>query len=108
MDILFENLALIPRLLEEVERLNSRLDTVSIELKTGTQVMRYLDISKTTLFNLRESGRLEEGVHYKKVHEKLEYIPEGIIEFKREYVKHTKGQHASTIALDAFISKFAA
>lgn len=108
MNILFENLALIPLLLEEVQRLNERLDSVSLELKTGTQVMRFLDISKATLFNLRENGRLKEGVHYEKIAGKLVYITDGIIEFKKEYVKSSKGQHSSTVIANDFFAKFSA
>lgn len=108
MTIELENLALIPILLEEVKKLNAKLETVSVDLRSGTQVMRYLDVSKTTLFRLVKEGKLKEGIHYKKTGGKVEYIPDGIVEFKKEYIKHLKGQHSSTVNLEKFIGKLAA
>jgi hypothetical protein len=111
MNISLENLELLPRILEELEKLNGRLDAVSIssELRTGVQVQKYLDVSKSTLHNLVHSEKLVEGIHYTKDGDsKLEYISEAIVEFKKTYMKYAKGQHRATTEMNSFLNKFAA
>lgn len=57
-------------------------------LKTKSQVAKYLKVNPTTINNWTKNGTLKEGIHFV-VDEngKKEYIPNGIIEFEEEMKK---------------------
>lgn len=111
MNISLENLELLPRILEELEKLNGRLDAVNVsaDLRSGVQVQKYLNISKSTLHNLVHSKKLVEGIHYTKDGDsRIEYISEAIVEFKKSYMKYAKGQHRATTEMNSYLNKFSA
>lgn len=101
---------LLPKILKELEKLNERVGSVNIEseLRTGVQVQKYLNISKATLHGLVKNDKMIKGVHYHTDNGRIEYITDGITEFKKTYIKNARGQHESTIAVNSFFDKFAA
>ena len=57
-------------------------------LKTKSQVAKYLKVNPTTINNWTENGTLKEGIHFIiDENGKKEYIPNGIIEFEEEMKK---------------------
>lgn len=101
---------LLPKILKELEKLNERVASVNIEseLRTGVQVQKYLNISKATLHGLVKNNKMINGVHYHTDNGHIEYITDGIVEFKKTYIKNARSQHESTVALNSFFDKFAA
>lgn len=101
---------LLPKILKELEKLNERIGSVNIEseLRTGVQVQKYLNISKATLHGLVKNDKMIKGVQYHTDNGHIEYITDGIVEFKKTYIKNARGQHESTIAVNSFLDKFVA
>lgn len=66
----FQNLALIPELLEKLNMLHDKLLhleknlIVPLDLTTRKNVKKYLDISESTLNNMINDGRLKKNIHY--------------------------------------------
>jgi intein-encoded DNA endonuclease-like protein len=57
-------------------------------LKTKTQVARYLKVHPSTINNWTKNGTFEEGIHFIiDENGKKEYIPNGIIEFEEALSK---------------------
>ena len=104
--IAFENLELIPLLLEEIKNMRETIELITPDLSEGIQVQRFLGISRGTLNNLIKRGELREGEHFYMRENKRVYIPEKIIEFKKSYKKHSKGIHKDTVVTNDFINSF--
>jgi len=90
MDIHFQNLELIPHLLKELQFLKNELQKLTSKDKPNLTklefVAKYLQVSKTTVFNYIKDGRFKENVHYRKkiVNKMIKYIfvESAIIKFK--------------------------
>lgn len=82
MNLPLENLELIPLLLKEIKELKKEVQNlkeqsqVEIDLSKSSNVMKYLNISKSTLSNMLKDGRLKEHVHYTKKlnNNKIQYM----------------------------------
>lgn len=72
MQVSYENLELIPLLLDKVEKLEKNIQELNnkendIDLSKPTNVAKYLKISNKTLYNMIEEGRFKKDIHYKRV-----------------------------------------
>ena len=69
----FENLELIPQLLEKISILEIKLQHLEenlitpLDLTNRKNVKQYLNISDSTINNMLKDGRFKQGVHYQKV-----------------------------------------
>jgi predicted DNA-binding transcriptional regulator AlpA len=94
MLISYENLDLIPQLLEEVmdlkQKLNDYTNTTKPNLTTISTVSKYLNVSKVTIYNMLEDGRFKENIHFKKQilknKIKIIFIESAIIKYKKENI----------------------
>lgn len=90
MIISYENLDLIPKLLQELKELKEEISNLSNKNKPNLTklqfVAKYLQVSKTTVFNYTKDGRFKENIHYKKniVNKTIKYVfvESAIIKFK--------------------------
>lgn len=91
MIISYENLDLIPKLLDKLESMQCQLNQLSniekkIDLTKLGNVAKYLNVSKATVSNFIKDGRFKENVHYKKIINKkmINYIfvESAIIKYK--------------------------
>ncbi len=88
----FENLELIPQLLEKISILEVKLQHLEqnlitpLDLTTRKNVKEYLNISESTLNNMFKDGRLKQGKHFIKSLKgnkaKIIFIESAIKEFK--------------------------
>ena len=88
----FENLELIPQLLEKISILEIKLQHLEenlitpLDLTTRKNVKEYLNISESTLNNMFKDGRLKQGKHFIKSLKgnkaKITFIESAIKEFK--------------------------
>jgi len=104
--VAFENLELIPLLLEEIKNMRETIELITPDLSEGIQVQRFLGISRGTLNNFIKRGELREGEHFYMRENKRVYIPEKIIEFKKRYKKHAKSVREDTLITNNFVSSF--
>lgn len=89
----FENLELIPQLLEKISILEIKLQhleqnlIVPLNLTNRKNVKTFLNISESTLNNMMKDGRLKRGVHYTKTiksnRTKIIFIESAIKELKK-------------------------
>lgn len=92
MIIPYENLELIPQLLEEIKTLKDEILNLTNKnkpnLTTLTNVAKYFDVSKMTVYNMLEDGRLKENVHFKKQilknKVKIVFVESAIIKYQKE------------------------
>lgn len=90
MQVDFKNLELIPQLLTEIKELKKDILNIQnknkLNLTKLQNVAKYLQISKTTVFNYIKDGRFKENVHYKKIivnkMVKYNFVESAIIQFK--------------------------
>jgi hypothetical protein len=81
----FENLELIPNLLDEILSLQKRLELFAPTIETKVDVARYLGCSTSTVNNYMRNGLLVEGKHfYRKNAKMLVFIESAIVKFKKE------------------------
>ena len=88
----FENLELIPQLLEKILHLEEKINLLEtnlikpLDLTTRKNVKEYLNISESTLNNMFKDGRLKQGKHFTKSPKgnkaKITFIESAIKEFK--------------------------
>ena len=75
-------------LLAKFEDIQDTLQMFMPNLQLKRNVLTFLDITEPTLNNYIKNGVLEEGLHYEKVGKnKLRFIPEAIIAFKKSGIK---------------------
>ncbi|MBU0923908.1 hypothetical protein KKG81_03405 [bacterium] len=89
----FENLELIPQLLEKISILEIKLQhleenlIIPLDLTNRKNVKTFLNISESTLNNMMKDGRLKRGVHYTKTiksnRTKIVFIESAIKELKK-------------------------
>ena len=81
----FENLELIPSLVEQNKILLERLDKLVPPLTTKKEVAKYLNKSQSTVNRYIQLGYLVEGTHFKRKNGKiLVFIEDAITEFRNE------------------------
>lgn len=86
------NLNLIPQLLQEVKELKQELSNYANKnkpkLTTLTNVAKFLNVSKMTVYNMVEDGRLKENIHFKKQmlknKVKIVFVESAIIKYQKE------------------------
>ena len=86
------NLDLIPQLLEEMKTLKDEISNLTNKnkpkLTTLTNVAKYLNVSKMTVYNMLDDGRLKENVHFKKQmlrnKVKIVFVESAIIKYQKE------------------------
>jgi predicted DNA-binding transcriptional regulator AlpA len=88
----FNNLELIPKLLEHLNTLNIKILNIENELikkfdlTKRDGVKKFLDISDSTLYQMMNDGRLKQGVHYKKTLKgkrvNIIFVESAIVDFK--------------------------
>ncbi len=89
----FENLELIPQLLEKIQILEKKINLLEsnlikpLDLTTRKNVKKYLEISESTLINMMKDGRLKQGKHFTKEFKnnrfKIVFVESAIKEFKK-------------------------
>lgn len=89
----FENLELIPQLLEKISILEIKLQhleenlIIPLDLTNRKNVKTFLNISESTLNNMFKDGRLKQGKHYTKTiksnRTKIVFIESAIKELKK-------------------------
>lgn len=89
----FENLELIPQLLEKILNLEKKILhleenlIIPLDLTTRKNVKNFLNISESTLNNMFKDGRLKQGKHYTKSiklnRTKIVFIESAIKELKK-------------------------
>lgn len=91
MNVSYENLELIPTLLDKINHLTYQVSELTIkkdkvDLTKLLNVSKYLNVSKSTIFNYIKDGRFKENEHYKKILSKKVvkyiFIESAIIKFK--------------------------
>ena len=78
----FENLALIPELLNKIELLEKRINDLLPSINNKKEVIKYLDISNSTFYNYINQNILQNGYHYIKKNNKYFFYEDKIIELK--------------------------
>lgn len=89
----FENLELIPQLLEKISLLEKKIShleenlIIPLDLTNRKNVKHFLNISESTLNNMFKDGRLRQGKHYTKTiksnRTKIVFIESAIKELKK-------------------------
>lgn len=81
--VAFENLELIPALIEQNKILLERLNKLIPKLDTKKEVANFLNVSTRTINTYMEDGRFIEGYHfYRKGAKLLVFIEDAVIEFR--------------------------
>jgi len=84
----FENLELIPTLLEQNKILIKRLNKLIPPLTTKKEVAKFLDRSESTINRYIQLGYLIEGIHFNRKNGKiLVFIEDAITKFRKELDK---------------------
>ncbi len=94
MEIAYENLNLIPQMLQlikkqgaEIVKLNE-LVVPKTDLTKLVNVAKYLNVTKKTIYNYIDDGRFKQNIHYKKnIHPssvKIVFIESAIEKFKKD------------------------
>jgi len=84
----FENLELIPELLETLKSMSERMAKFAPPLTTKKEVAKFLEKSERTINNYIEQGLLKEGYHFHRKNAKiLVFIEEAIFEFRDDLHK---------------------
>ncbi|MDD2905177.1 MAG: hypothetical protein WBK95_08835 [Sulfurimonas sp.] len=79
----FENLELIPKLLNKIEAMEERLKKFTPALTTKKEVAKFLNVTSRTVNNYIANGYLKENYHFKRKSDKiLVFIEEAILEFR--------------------------
>jgi len=79
----FNNLELIPELLETVKDLKILVNILKPELSTKRGVAMFLGVTERTINNYISDGKLIDGYHFNRKSDKiLVFIEDTIIEFK--------------------------
>jgi len=88
----FEYLELLPELLEKISHLEEKISHLEenliepLKLDNRKSVLKYLNISNSTLNNMLKDGRFKESIHYhrqiKNNRYKIIFVESAIIEYK--------------------------
>lgn len=81
----FENLELIPKLLDTIEQMNERLKKFAPPLTTKKEVAKFLGVTERTINNYIEQGYLKEDKHfYRKNGKILVFIEDAVFLFRND------------------------
>lgn len=84
----FENLELIPELVEQVKVMAERMAKLAPPLTTKKEVAKFLGRSESTVNRYIQLGYLNEGIHFNRKNGKiLVFIEDAITEFRNELDK---------------------
>lgn len=93
----FDVLELLPKMFEKMEEMQTELTELRQQLKPKydltkqSGVLKYLEISESTLAKYRKNGTFREGYHYhrelKQSKSTITYVSGAIEEFKKERAK---------------------
>lgn len=84
----FENLALIPTLLNKIEMMETRMAKLMPPITTKDEVAKFLGKSKSTINRYMQEGLLIEGTHfYRKNGKILVFIEDAITDFRNKLSK---------------------
>lgn len=73
---------------KELELYRKLFEIIIDNLRTRSQVARYLKVDPKTVYNWTKDGTFHEGIHFLiDKNGKKEYIPNGIIQFEEEMKK---------------------
>ena len=96
----FSVLELIPKLVEQMQKLQNEVTELNqnlapkYDLTRQSGVLKFLDVSESTLAKYRATGELREGYHYHKELKQrktiITYVSGAIEEYKREKPKKEK------------------
>ena len=88
----FNNLELIPKLLEHLNTLNIKILNIEnelikkLDLTKRDGVKKFLDISDVTISNYINNGKFKQGIHYNKIIKgkkiKITFVEDAILDFK--------------------------
>ena len=88
----FNNLELIPKLLEHLTTLNIKILRIEnelikrLDLTKRDGVKKYLDVSDSTLYQMMNDGRFKQGTHFKKTIKgkrvNIIFVESAIVDFK--------------------------
>jgi len=79
----FENLELIPELLNEIKIMSERMEKFAPPITTKREVARFLNKSESWVNNKMAEGLLVEGYHFHRKNAKmLVFIEEAVLEFR--------------------------
>ncbi|WP_373069887.1 hypothetical protein [Sulfurimonas sp.] len=79
----FENLELIPQLLQKIESMEERLKKFTPAVTTKKEVAKFLNRSERTINRYIAEGFLKEGYHFDRKSDKLlVFIEDKILEFR--------------------------
>ena len=83
----FQNLELIPILLQKLEDMEKRQEAFMPKLDNKKAVINHLGISASSYQNYLKDGRLKENVHFYKKNGKMIFIEDAIIELKNNLAR---------------------
>jgi len=86
----FENLGLIPKLLEQIENLQTKLQrieqVIAPPLTTKLGVANYFGVKPRTINNYITNGYLVEGKHFFRKNAKLLFVEDAILTFDKRII----------------------
>ena len=84
----FENLGLIPELLEKMKIIEDRLRKLTPPVTTKQEVAKFLNVTPRTINNYITRGFLREGYHFHRKSAKIiVFVESAILEFRDELSK---------------------
>lgn len=109
MTIAYEHLELLPQVMALLLKIEGELELIKPNFTDQKSVLQFLGIhSRQTLHTYIESGVFKEGIHYHRQKNKVVWIKDGIIEFKKSYIKNLKPKSELALAHANIINKYAA
>jgi predicted DNA-binding transcriptional regulator AlpA len=92
MQVAFQNLDLIPKLLEKIDSLENQIKSINNTLQVKYDLTRlkdvclYLGVSRKTIYNYIDDGRFKQNIHYVKTIKNnnvtFSFVESAIIKFK--------------------------
>ena len=86
----FNNLELIPKLMQHIENLENKLlrieQVIAPPLTTKKGVARYFDVQPRTINNYITKGYLKEGIHFFRKDGKLLFVEDAILNFNKRII----------------------
>lgn len=92
---------------KELELYRKLFELIIDNLRTRSQVARYLKVDQKTVYNWTKDGTFHEGIHFLiDENGKKEYIPNAIIEFEEQMKKRKKEIKKVEKQINPIASKF--
>lgn len=92
---------------KELELYRKLVELMIDNLRTRSQVARYLKVDQKTVYNWTKDGTFHEGIHFLiDENGKKEYIPNAIIEFEEQMKKRKKEIKKVEKQVNPIVSKF--